>query len=406
MLPGRAIEPWEVLEVDLMRIGTQSLAGNKYLLLVVDKASKFPFAFPLPSKQAEGVARHLMQLCLTLGIPKMIRYDGGGEFDARCIEHLCKWVRAYIHYGPADHPRAQGSVKRLGGWIQDALSELCEAWPDRWDEYISPACWVKRTLPDPRLPGNMSPFEILLGRKPRTPLDTLTPQIDGADSAEGLDSFMERRQRVFNEVKSTMEKRYEEKVAARERENAKIGRTSPGTLAQVGDLVLVRESDSTLYRRGRGDKLEHEKWTGPWKVKKVLQEGLMLEVEMQGRQLRHRTVSAASVKPFHTRPEYLRHPMTDEFAQQAWTADLGLRQASVAARPLYTLMRKREVSSETGRAKWEYKGKYQDGSESEWLTEPEILHTFTPLQLDGFHVLWSLYHPKKAPTIHLRLPRN
>ena len=193
MLPGRAISPWEVLEVDLMRAGTVSNTGNKYLLLVVDKASKFPFAYPLPVKQAEGVARHLMQLCLTFGVPKAIRCDGGGEFEARCIRHLCRWLRADIQYGPADHPRGQGSVERLGGWMQDVLAELCASWPERWDEYAAPACWVKRTLPDPSLPNRMSPFEILFARKPRTTLDTLVPQMDGADTAEGLDGFVEQR---------------------------------------------------------------------------------------------------------------------------------------------------------------------------------------------------------------------
>ena len=53
LLSARAVEPWEVLEVDLLRIGTTSLAGNKYILLAVDKASKFPFAFPTPTKRAE-----------------------------------------------------------------------------------------------------------------------------------------------------------------------------------------------------------------------------------------------------------------------------------------------------------------------------------------------------------------
>ena len=89
MLPGRAIEPWEVMEMDLMNMGTESLSRNKYLLLVVDEASKFPFAFPLPSKQAEEVARHLLQLCLTFGVLRVIRSDGGGEFEAGCIQHLC-----------------------------------------------------------------------------------------------------------------------------------------------------------------------------------------------------------------------------------------------------------------------------------------------------------------------------
>ena len=114
MLPDRALQPWDVLEMDFMSLGVKSLTNNEYLLLVVDKASRFPFAFPLPSKQADGVARQLLQLCLTFGVPKAIRCDGGKEFNAIVIQHLCRWLRADTQYGPADHPRAQGSVELLG----------------------------------------------------------------------------------------------------------------------------------------------------------------------------------------------------------------------------------------------------------------------------------------------------
>ena len=75
----------------------------------------------------------------------------------------------------------------------DMLAELCIAWPKRWDEYVAPACWIKRTLPDPTLPNNMTPFELLFGRKPRISLDTLVPQIDATDVSGGLDSFVESR---------------------------------------------------------------------------------------------------------------------------------------------------------------------------------------------------------------------
>ena len=47
MLPARLLEPWEVLEVDLQFFPNTSEAGNVYLLLVVDKASKFLFAYAL-----------------------------------------------------------------------------------------------------------------------------------------------------------------------------------------------------------------------------------------------------------------------------------------------------------------------------------------------------------------------
>ena len=40
----------------------------------------------------------------------------------------------------------------------------------------------------------------------------------------------------------------------------------------------------------------------------------------------------------------------------------------------------------------EYKGRYQDGVEFNWLDEEEARESFTPLQLDVFHALWELEH--------------
>ena len=201
LLPARAVEPWEVLTVDLLRTGTTSLAGNEYILLAVDKASRFPFAFPIPTKRAEGAAQHLLQLCLTLGIPRVLRSDGGREFNRDVVKHLCRWLRADIQFSPANHPHGQGTVERLGGWMLDMLAEQCIPWPKRWGEYVAPACWIKRTLPDPTLPNNMTPFELLFGQKLRISLDTLVPQIDATDISGGLDSFVESRRQKSREVR-------------------------------------------------------------------------------------------------------------------------------------------------------------------------------------------------------------
>ena len=99
----------------------------------------------------------------------------------------------------------------------------------------------------------------------------------------------------------------------------------------TGDLVLARESDSSLHRQGMGPKLVHEKWTGPWKVVEVVVEGLSVVIEMEGRATRSRTVSAALLRPFYTRRSDLRHPMEDKFAQRAWGADLELGGCSTTA---------------------------------------------------------------------------
>ena len=62
-LLGHPLELWDELQEDISKIDTPSLFGNKYALLVADRTSKFPFGFPLGTKQALGVARVLTELC-------------------------------------------------------------------------------------------------------------------------------------------------------------------------------------------------------------------------------------------------------------------------------------------------------------------------------------------------------
>ncbi|CAM9581558.1 unnamed protein product, partial [Pylaiella littoralis] len=263
MMPSRSVEPWDRLVIDILAIDTKSESLNKYVLLVVDKATNFPFGFPLPSKQSIGVARKLVELCLTFGVPRMIRCDGGGEFRAEVVTHLCRWLKADIAFGPADHPRSQGSVERLGGWLQELLAELCKAWPHRWSEYVSPALWIKRTLPDQSLPPPLTPFELLFGRPPRTSLDSLVPCPERADERRGLDNFVERRKQNLREVRLVLEKRADLRASSREQVNGTIERSSTGVAVDKGDWVLVREMAATRFRDGRGKKLRHEVYSGP-----------------------------------------------------------------------------------------------------------------------------------------------
>ena len=76
--------------MDIHNMGARSEAGNKYLLVAVDRASKFLFAYPLPNKTAENVAKKLLELLLTFGTPLSLRSDPGTEFTAEVVQNLCK----------------------------------------------------------------------------------------------------------------------------------------------------------------------------------------------------------------------------------------------------------------------------------------------------------------------------
>ena len=64
MLPARFLKPWKVLEMDIHDMGARSEAWNKHLLVIVDRARKILFAYPLPNKTTENAVKKLLELLL------------------------------------------------------------------------------------------------------------------------------------------------------------------------------------------------------------------------------------------------------------------------------------------------------------------------------------------------------
>ena len=166
MMPARLVQSWEVLEIDTQDMKMTSDKGSRYLLVVVGRPSKFLTAFPLPTKEAVSVSRKLLSLLLNFGLPLSVRCDPGGDFVTDVMEHFCRWLRVSLDHGPTNHPRAQGAVERLGGWPQEALTQLCHSWPRGWDDFVPVATWVHRVTPDEALPGNTPPYRCLLYTSP------------------------------------------------------------------------------------------------------------------------------------------------------------------------------------------------------------------------------------------------
>ena len=236
--------------------GGKSSTGNRYILLVVDRASKFAFAYPLRTKDAESVAKKLLGLLLMFGIPCSIRSDPGTEFTAEVVQHLCRWLNEPIDFGPVDHARANGAVERLGGWIHEALAQTLGR------VRTTGTLAAMRDAP-PRLSGSPTPFELLFGRDVRSQIDAVTPELDGSDFLQhgGLHNFVADRKEAWREVtkvRHALLKRHEIRQHQRSRRNAGIQRASAGTKVKRGDLVMVQEADSALWHEGVHRKLAHE----------------------------------------------------------------------------------------------------------------------------------------------------
>lgn len=73
--------------------------------------------------------------------------------------------------------------------MQDVLSEPCKPWPTRRDDYVTAACWIHSTTPDPVLPHFMTPFKPLFGHSSLITFDILVPQANDTKETGDLYSF-------------------------------------------------------------------------------------------------------------------------------------------------------------------------------------------------------------------------
>ena len=93
---------------------------------MVDRASKFLFACPLPSKDAVGVICKRLELLLTFEMPLSIRSDAWGEFTVQIDgEFFVPMAKSVDRLRSHQSPSCSGSGRKGGGGgFQEVLSEL------------------------------------------------------------------------------------------------------------------------------------------------------------------------------------------------------------------------------------------------------------------------------------------
>ena len=143
MRPARFLHTWEALQIDIQDLHQVSAAGNRYLLVMVDRASIFLLRYPLASNGSQEVSRKLVMLMLTFDVPQTIRSDGGEEFTAQVVSHLSRWLIIALNHGPADFAWSQGAAERVGGSLQQVLLILSQkSRCSEIDQYVLFAYWI------------------------------------------------------------------------------------------------------------------------------------------------------------------------------------------------------------------------------------------------------------------------
>ena len=254
-------EPFQRVAVDL--VGPIQLAttkGNRYILTLVDYATRFPEAVPLSNIETEGVAEALVDIFCRVGVPREMLSDMGTQFTSGLMSEVSRLVSMKHLTTAPYHPICNGLVEKFNGTLKQMLRRLCHQKPKDWDKYINSALFVYHEVPQESL--GFSPFELVYGRHVRGPMTILkelwTNEVADSEVKSTYQYVTDLREKL--ELTSHMARENLRKAASRYRKY--YNRKTRTRSMKVGDKVLVLLPTDT-------NKLSMQ-WKGPFPITEKL----------------------------------------------------------------------------------------------------------------------------------------
>ena len=148
----------------------------RYILTIIDRATKWIEAVPLVDKSAKTVAEAFFFHWISrFGSPLQVITDQGKEFNNSLFKELSKFIGFHHTRTTSYHPQSNGLLERQHRTIKQAIKAHILQEKSNWYDSLPVVLFGLRIQP---LSNNYSPFEMVTGQKihiPVTCLQKLSP---------------------------------------------------------------------------------------------------------------------------------------------------------------------------------------------------------------------------------------
>ena len=153
------VEPNEEIQLDFAGPLPDENDKEVYILVGVDRFSRFPYAKVVTNNKADTIIRFMQNHIVNQGVPRAIRCDQAQGFRAKKFLIYCKTHNIKLIFAPVDDHRAIGMVDKSNRPYKLA-SDVAEL--------------IKTLRITPNTSTKVTPFESHYGRKANTPLSNLS----------------------------------------------------------------------------------------------------------------------------------------------------------------------------------------------------------------------------------------
>ncbi|XP_042147391.1 uncharacterized protein LOC120844553 [Ixodes scapularis] len=250
-------EPFHRVAIDIIGpITPKSSKGNRYILTMVDVATRYPDAVALKTIDTPQVAEALVEMFSRYGVPKEILSDRGTNFTSNLMKEIGRLLSFRQLLTTPYHPMCNRLVERFNGTIKQMMKRMSQERPTDWDRYIPALLFAYRGVPQASL--GFAPFEMLYGRNVRGPLTILKELWSNKSLNQELKTSYGYVIELKDKLKKTCEVAHEIMAEAQTKQKRFYDRKSQARRFEPGDRVLILlPSDH--------NKLTMQ-WKGPYEV--------------------------------------------------------------------------------------------------------------------------------------------
>ena len=225
-------EPWKDVSMDFVLGLPKTARGHDFILVVVDRFSKMAHFIPCnKTNDASHVAKLFFREVVKLhGLPSTIVSDRDVKFVSYFWKTLWKLFGTTLKFSSAFHPQTDGQTEVVNRSLGNLLRSLVGIKQGVWDLILSTAEFAYNNSVN-RSTGK-SPFQIVNGYSPRTPID-LVPLPPHMRVSEPAENFATHIHDLHAEIRRKISLSNEEYKLA-----ADVHRRSKEF--NVGDHVMVR----------------------------------------------------------------------------------------------------------------------------------------------------------------------
>jgi hypothetical protein len=252
--------PFQKVAIDIVGPLQLSTNKNRYILTLVDMATRWPEAIPLKNITTQDVYEALLTIFSRMGFPEIILSDNGPQFSSDVYEQVCELFNIRINRSSIYHPQSNGMVERLNGTLKGMLRKVANKEPENWDRFLPAILFAYREVPNETT--LFSPYELIFGRKIRGPMSILKNILTNETMTEMDKTIYEYIIDLKNRLKTGLQ---ETQANTRKKTIKNKNYYDRNTIVKdikVGDQVLV-------LKPKKGNKLALYS-EGPFKVTKKL----------------------------------------------------------------------------------------------------------------------------------------